>query len=105
MVVTDAAAAGTVMSRGTAKAADLASGLGAIALGAGLALLLPDAFRGFAVPILVTGLVVHGVGMGLKHRFEAVERAPLWWEKTLFWMCWICLGILAVWLLSRLLTP
>jgi len=93
------------MTRSAAKAADLASGLGAIVLGAGLALLVPDELRGFAIPLLVAGILVHGVGMSLKHRFETRERAPLWWELALFWLCWVCLAGLAVWLLVLLLAP
>ena len=92
------------MAREAAKAADLASGLGAIVLGAGLALLVPDVLRGFAIPILAAGILVHGVGMSLKHRLEAVERSPLWWEQALFWSCWLCLAVLATWLLVRLST-
>lgn len=92
------------MARATAKAAELASGLGAIVLGAGLALLVPDIFRGFAIPILVAGVLVHGVGMTLKRRLEAAEREPLWWERALLWFCWLCLAVLGVWLLSRLFT-
>ena len=92
------------MSRGTAKAAELASGLGAIVLGAGLALLVPDLLRPLAAPILVAGVLVHGVGMTLKMRFESDEREPLWWEQALFWLCWMCLVGLAAWLLVRLFT-
>ena len=51
-----------------AKGAELASGLGAIVLGAGLALVLPDWLRAYAMPLLVGGVVVHGLGMTLKYR-------------------------------------
>jgi hypothetical protein len=90
------------VSRGTIKAAELASGLGAIALGARLALLAPELLAPIAIPILVAGGVVHGVGMTLKMRLESAELAPVWWERALFWFCWACLAGLAAWVLVRL---
>lgn len=89
------------MSAGAAKGADLASGLGAIVLGAGLGQLAPQDLRDLAVPLLVVGIVVHGVGMSLKHRFDRAARQPLWWEAALFWLCWACLAGMAVWLVAR----
>lgn len=81
-----------------AKAAELASGLGAIVLGAGLALVLPPWLHDVAVPLLVIGVVVHGVGVSLKYRFENRNGPPLWWERALFWLCWACLAGLGLWL-------
>ena len=81
-----------------AKGAELASGLGAIVLGAGLALVLPDWLRAYALPLLVAGVLVHGVGMTLKYRLESRGGQPLWWERALFWGCWVCLVGLAIWL-------
>jgi hypothetical protein len=85
-------------STGSAKGAELASGLGAVVLGAGLALVLPAWLRAYAVPLLVTGIVVHGAGMTLKYRLEGRAGPPLWWERALFWICWLCLAALGLWL-------
>lgn len=89
---------------GAAKAAELASGLGAIVLGAGLALVLPDWLRRYALPLLIGGALVHGVGMTLKHRLESRNRPTLWWEQVLFWGCWLCLVGLGLWIAAAAVT-
>ena len=80
------------------KGAEFASGLGAIVLGAGLALVLPDWLRACALPLLIGGVLVHGVGMTLKYRLETRQGPPSWWERALFWLCWGCLVALGLWL-------
>lgn len=87
----------------TLKAAELASGLGAIVLGAGLALLAPYLLERHALALLAVGLGMHGVGMTPKYRLAHREGPPLWWERRLFWLCWSSLVVLAVWLGAKLL--
>jgi hypothetical protein len=94
----------TVRDRSTAterttKGAELVSAVGAIALGAGLALVLPEGLRAFAIPLLAGGVLVHGVGMTLKYRLQGRDAPPLWWERVLFWLCWGCLAALLVFVL------
>lgn len=84
------------MRSSPAKGAELASGLGAVVLGAGLALALPEWLRNYALPLLVGGALVHGVAMTLKYRLERRDGPPLWWERLLFWLCWLCLTALGV---------
>jgi hypothetical protein len=91
------------MTQAIAKGAELASGLGAIVLGAGLALLMP-VLQGYAWLLLAAGVLVHGAGMTLKHRLESGQRPLLWWERVLYWFCWICLAALGAWLAWRLLS-
>ena len=85
-------------SPGAIKRAELASGLGAIVLGAGLALIAPEWLRGYAPVLLGTGLLIHGAGMTLKYRLQTRAGPPVWWERLLFWLCWVCLALLAVWI-------
>lgn len=54
------------------------------------------------MPLLVGGLVVHGVGMTLKYRMEAREGPPPWWERGLFWLCWACLAGLGTWIAAAI---
>jgi hypothetical protein len=83
---------------GHVKAAELSSALGAIVLGAGIALVVPDRLRAYGMPLLIGGALVHGTGMTLKHRLESRDGPPLWWERTLFWLCWACLAALGLWM-------
>ena len=80
------------------KGAEFVSGLGAIVLGAGLALVLPGWLRSYGLPLLAGGALVHGVGMTLKYRLESRDAPPVWWERALFWLCWACLAALGLWL-------
>jgi len=88
---------------GMARAAELAAGLGAVVLGAGLVLVLPDGLRQHASPLLVGGVLVHGAGMTLKYRLQSRSGPPLWWERVLFWGCWACLIGLGVWIAAAVL--
>jgi hypothetical protein len=71
-------------------------------LGAGLALVAPEAIRPYAVPLLGVGLVAHGAGMTLKYRLEGRERPPDWWERLLFWLCWVSLAGGGLWIAAVL---
>lgn len=81
------------------KRADLLSSVGAGVLGAGLALLLADRLRPYAVPLLALGVVSHASGMFAKHRLDAPGDAPrVRWAEWLYWGCWIGLAVLGVWI-------
>ena len=88
----------------TSKGAEVASGLGAVVLGAGLALMAPAKFQAYAVSILVTGAAVHALGMTLKYRLDHRSGPPPWWARGMFWLCWLCLGALAAWLVVHQFT-
>lgn len=67
-------------------------------LGAGLALVLPEWLRSYALRLLLVGALVHGIGMTLKYRLESREGPPQGWERALFWLCWACLAALGLWM-------
>jgi hypothetical protein len=73
------------------KSAELLSGVGAVVLGTGLGLLAPVLMQRHALPLLGAGVLLHGAGMTLKHRLEAGDHEPQWWDRTLFWACWAAL--------------
>lgn len=90
-------------ARARTRRAELAGGLGAGVLGAGLGLLLPLSARTLAIPIALIGLVSHGWGMYQKHRLEATpDDPPIWWAELTFWVCWIGLATASFLLISRL---
>ncbi len=75
--------------------ADLTSGVGALFLGIGLGGLLANHLGALSNPILFLGLVMHVWGMYRKNKLE-VDRGleTTFWEKTLYWTCWILLALL-----------
>lgn len=90
------------MKAGAVKSAELASGLGAIVLGAGLALLAPATLRSYGGWFLVVGVLVHGVAMTLKYRMESRQGPLSSLERVLFWLCWACLGLMGLWIATAL---
>jgi hypothetical protein len=85
---------------GIVKTAELASALGAVVLGAGLALVAPEVLRAHALPLLIVGLLVHGAGMTLKHRLQGQDGPLAWWDRALFWLCGAGLAALGLWIAS-----
>jgi len=84
------------------KRAELLSSLGAGALGAGIALMLPNQLLPYAIPILLLGLISHSVGMFQKHGLEQqVEPVRVWWTEVLYWFCWFALAALLVFIVIR----
>ncbi len=82
------------------KSAELISVLGAGFLGAGLALFWREKLGSFAVPILVSGLVAHALGMYLKHQWERATTELPRWVIALYWVCWAILAGLVIYIFS-----
>jgi hypothetical protein len=78
--------------------ANLTSALGAGVIGAGLALISPQALRAHAALVLVFGIAIHAIGTTLKYRLEHRDGPPRWWERLLFWSCWATLAMLGAWI-------
>ncbi len=71
-------------------------------LGAGIALLLAKFLSPYAIPILVSGLLAHAVGMFRKHALEQQrEPARRWWGEGLYWLCWLALAGLLILVIIR----
>lgn len=83
------------------KRADLASGTGALVLGAGLGALLAPWLASAAVAVLAAGLLLHAWGMLDKHRLERDAGGMPRWATVMYWLCWALLAVLAAWLLAR----
>lgn len=83
--------------RDRSRKAEILSTSGAAIAGAGGALLLERWLSSVALPLLVVGVLAHGIGMLLRRRLELrdlVQRAA--WEEPVYWLCWLILaGILA----------
>lgn len=78
------------------KRAELLSGVGAVVLGIGLGVLLPNFLNPYALPVLIIGLLMHALGMFMKHKLENESTSVrLWWAEILYWLCWfVLLGII-----------
>ena len=85
--------------RSQAKKADLASGVGAGILGAGVGVLAAPYLGVYAVPLIVLGMVMHAWGMRERHRLDLAVR--LWWSEALYWVCWAILLVIGVLALLR----
>ena len=84
------------------KKAELLSSLGAGILGGGVALLLANLLTPYTIPILLLGLISHGVGMSQKHGLEQQgEVVRLWWAEALYWFCWLALAALLLLIIIR----
>lgn len=79
------------------KRADVLSITGAAVAGAALGAWLHELLQPWIVPLLVGGLLLHGVGMTVRHRLDRMD-GPL--PRTWHWLyvvCWVAIaGLVAV---------
>ena len=84
------------------RLAELTSGLGAGVLGLGIGILAADYLRGLGLPLLLSGLLLHGWGMADKQKLERTAGADRpWWSTLAYWMCWLFLVALAIYAAVR----
>jgi hypothetical protein len=82
---------------------DLLGGVGAAILGAGVALVFRQVLAPLAVPLLLVGLVAHGLGMWGKHRLDALGSVAMpRWTRWAYWACWALIAGLVVYVASGL---
>ena len=94
----------TAQKNNSMKRAELLSTLGAGVLGMGLALLFPNVLAGYAVPILLIGIVAHTVGMFQMRSLEQQANSPrAMWMEALYWLCWLALAGLLVYIIARVM--
>ena len=77
------------------------SSLGAGVAGLGLGVLLSRVLDGLGVVILLTGTAMHAWGMldGMRLEKEMAVTRPRWSLAT-YWLCWLLLGVLALYVLA-----
>ena len=82
-----------MQERDSIRKAEILSITGAAILGAGLALIAEQWLSPVAIPLLILGVLAHGLGMFQRRRLEkhaGVARSA--WEGPAYWLCWIVLG-------------
>lgn len=86
------------------KRSELASSFGAGLVGGGLGLLTALYIADLALPILLSGFLMHAWGMYDKHALErdlGQPEAP--WTRALYWLCWLVLGGIITLIVARTL--
>ena len=90
--------------RSAIKGAELLGGVGALVLGGGLTLLAPEPLAPFAWTFILVGGIAHAFGMYSKRQLEARTATVVpWWERALYWLCWLLLLGIAVFGVTRVL--
>jgi hypothetical protein len=84
------------------KIAELTSGIGALVLGIGIGAFFSEKLTSNSVLIMIFGGFSHAWGMYDKNRIEKhLKQVNVWWEKGLYWLCWILLTALSLYLIFR----